>query len=68
MNARPAGSIRAFWLPVTEMSTPHSSILKGMAPMEEMPSTTSSAGVWATTLAMACTSETVAVEVSHCVM
>src|SRR5215469_347994 len=39
----PGGSIRAFWLPVTSASTPHSSIFCSNTPTEVIPSTTSRA-------------------------
>lgn len=45
-TARPVGSDRAFWEPVTAMSTFHLSIWKSKAPMEDTPSTMNKAGCW----------------------
>ncbi len=64
MNARPGGSIRAFWEPAQRTSIPHSSGRHSMAPTPEMPSTTKTASVRATTLPMASTGWPVPVEVS----
>lgn len=43
-TARPVGRDRAFWEPVTAMSTFHLSIWKSRAPMEDTPSTMNRAG------------------------
>jgi hypothetical protein len=50
-SARPVGSDSAFWLPVTATSTPQSSNWNSSAPMELTPSTSSSAGWLAASIA-----------------
>ena len=64
--ARPVGSMKPFWLPVTATSTPHSSMRKSMQAIELTPSTRSSAGCFAASIALrtAATSERTPVAVS----
>ena len=64
--ARPVGSMKPFWLPVTATSTPHSSMRKSIEAIELTPSTRRSAGCFAASIARrtAATSERTPVAVS----
>jgi len=48
----PVGSMKPFCDPETARSTPHSSMRKSMAAIDETPSTQSSAGCWASSRAL----------------
>ena len=67
-SARPGGSMRPFWLPVSATSTPHSSNRKSMLPSELTVSTMSSASLRFASIASrtARTSLRTPVEVSLC--
>ena len=68
-TAQPAGHISLFWQPVTARSTPQSSILNGMEPIEDTPSTNNSAPFPAASAAArtAETSDIIPVTVAFCV-
>ena len=65
-NARPGGVISAFCEPVTTTSRPQASVSSGVAPSEEMASTTRQAERSRVSSAIACTSAVAPVDVSEC--